>query len=62
MGLVRAINDDGHFRSELSNAGMKLVVVDFTATWYTFFVYVQIMLYETQIDPRAIEEIICREN
>ncbi|OXU18787.1 thioredoxin-like protein 1 [Nasonia vitripennis] len=33
MGLVRVINDDGHFHGELSNAGTKLVVVDFTATW-----------------------------
>lgn len=33
MGLVRVINDDGHFHGELANAGTKLVVVDFTATW-----------------------------
>ena len=33
MGAVRVINDDGHFHGELSNAGAKLVVVDFTATW-----------------------------
>ncbi|XP_012283677.1 thioredoxin-like protein 1 [Orussus abietinus] len=33
MGAVRVINDDGHFHSELRNAGSKLVVVDFTATW-----------------------------
>ncbi|XP_063701603.1 thioredoxin-like protein 1 [Culicoides brevitarsis] len=30
---VRAINDDSHFQAELTNAGIKLVVVDFTATW-----------------------------
>ncbi|XP_058058997.1 thioredoxin-like protein 1 [Anopheles bellator] len=30
---VRAINDEGHFQAELSAAGAKLVVVDFTATW-----------------------------
>lgn len=30
---VRAINDDTHFQAELSAAGIKLVVVDFTATW-----------------------------
>lgn len=33
MGAVRIINDDGHFHGELGNAGTKLVVVDFTATW-----------------------------
>lgn len=33
MGLVRVINDDGQFHTELSAAGMKLVVVDFTASW-----------------------------
>ncbi|XP_052872300.1 thioredoxin-like protein 1 [Anopheles cruzii] len=30
---VRTINDEGHFQAELSAAGAKLVVVDFTATW-----------------------------
>ncbi|XP_015607637.1 thioredoxin-1-like, partial [Cephus cinctus] len=33
MGAVRVINDDGQFHGEMSNAGTKLVVVDFTATW-----------------------------
>ncbi|XP_011494907.1 PREDICTED: thioredoxin-like protein 1 [Ceratosolen solmsi marchali] len=33
MGFVRVINDDGHFHGELINAGTKLVIVDFTATW-----------------------------
>lgn len=37
MGAVRVINDDGHFLGEMSSAGTKLVVVDFTATWYDFF-------------------------
>lgn len=31
---VRVINDEAHFQSELSAAGIKLVVADFTATWY----------------------------
>lgn len=30
---VRVINDESHFQAELQNAGIKLVVVDFTATW-----------------------------
>lgn len=30
---VKAINDEAHFQAELSAAGGKLVVVDFTATW-----------------------------
>lgn len=37
---VRAIEDDRHFQQELQAAGGRLVVVDFTATWYvalTFF-------------------------
>lgn len=33
MGLVRIVNDDGGFAGELASAGVKLVVVDFTATW-----------------------------
>ena len=33
MGTVRIINDDSHFHGEMSSAGTKLVVVDFTATW-----------------------------
>jgi len=33
MGAVRIINDDRHFNGELANAGQKLVVVDFTASW-----------------------------
>ncbi|EDW17266.1 hypothetical protein AWZ03_009244 [Drosophila navojoa] len=30
---VRVINDESHFQAELSQAGIRLVVVDFTATW-----------------------------
>ncbi|XP_075160092.1 thioredoxin-like [Haematobia irritans] len=30
---VRVINDEAHFQSELSAAGIRLVVVDFTASW-----------------------------
>ncbi|XP_017479593.1 PREDICTED: thioredoxin-like protein 1 [Rhagoletis zephyria] len=30
---VRVINDDVHFQAELSSAGIRLVVVDFTASW-----------------------------
>lgn len=33
MAAVSVINDDLHFQTELSGAGIKLVVVDFTATW-----------------------------
>jgi len=30
---VRVINDEAQFQAELASAGIKLVVVDFTATW-----------------------------
>ena len=30
---VKVVADDGQFQSELSSAGSKLVVVDFTASW-----------------------------
>lgn len=30
---VREITDENHFQAELSTAGIKLVVVDFTASW-----------------------------
>lgn len=30
---VRVINDEAHFQAELSSAGVRLVVVDFTASW-----------------------------
>lgn len=30
---VREINDESHFQAELQNAGINLVVVDFTAAW-----------------------------
>lgn len=30
---VRVINDESHFQAELAQAGVRLVVVDFTATW-----------------------------
>ncbi|KAF5274783.1 hypothetical protein FQR65_LT00366 [Abscondita terminalis] len=33
MGLIKVINDDAHFQSELSNATSRLVIADFTATW-----------------------------
>lgn len=31
---VRVIEDDNHFQAELTAAGIRLVVVDFTASWY----------------------------
>merc|ERR1711973_242470 len=33
MSAVKVLADDGQFQSELSSAGSKLVVVDFTASW-----------------------------
>lgn len=30
---VRVIENEGNFQSELAAAGIRLVVVDFTATW-----------------------------
>lgn len=40
---VRVIEDDSHFQQELHAAGVRLVVVDFTATWYVYFI--QTILY-----------------
>ena len=34
VGKVKVLADDGQFESELSSAGSKLVVVNFTAPWY----------------------------
>lgn len=31
---VRVIDDESHFQQELQAAGVRLVVVDFTASWY----------------------------
>lgn len=31
---VRVIEDESNFQQELQAAGVRLVVVDFTATWY----------------------------
>lgn len=33
MGLATIIENEAHFQSEMTKAGQKLVVVDFTATW-----------------------------
>ncbi|XP_026728704.1 thioredoxin-like protein 1 [Trichoplusia ni] len=33
MGLATVIESEAHFQTEMANAGTKLVVVDFTATW-----------------------------
>ncbi|KAI8429570.1 hypothetical protein MSG28_000186 [Choristoneura fumiferana] len=33
MGLATVIENEAHFQSEMANAGTKLVVVDFTASW-----------------------------
>ncbi|XP_014369537.1 thioredoxin-like protein 1 [Papilio machaon] len=33
MGLATIIENEAHFQTEMANAGTKLVVVDFTATW-----------------------------
>ena len=33
-GNVNILTDDSQFQPELKNAGSKLVVVDFHATWY----------------------------
>lgn len=30
---VRVIDDENHFQAELQAAGVRLVVVDFTASW-----------------------------
>lgn len=42
---VRAINDDQHFQGELATAGIKLVVVDFTATWLGFLFFIFVLEY-----------------
>lgn len=45
MSLVRVINDEAHFQSELANASNKLVVADFTATWYKLNLLMIFMLF-----------------
>ena len=30
---VRSIEDENHFQAELAASGIRLVVVDFTASW-----------------------------
>jgi len=36
MGPVLVMSDESQFSLELTAAGTKLVVVDFTASWYDF--------------------------
>lgn len=36
MGLIREILDENQFQEELNSSSSKLVIVDFTATWYVF--------------------------
>lgn len=45
---VRVIEDENHFQAELTAAGIRLVVVDFTASWYvhlTLSISIQISLF-----------------
>lgn len=49
MGLLTVINDEGHFQSEMAQAGVKLVVVDFTASWLGLKHYICIYVVQLVI-------------
>lgn len=54
MGAVRVINDDDHFQGELNSAGTKLVVVDFTASWYVsegYIFSIQVKYIIVELNP-----------
>jgi hypothetical protein len=40
MGSVRVMNNDNHFEAEMASSGTKLVVVDFTATWWVMLLII----------------------
>jgi len=42
MGSVRVMNNDSHFEAEMASSGTKLVVVDFTASWWVLSLIVPI--------------------